>query len=85
MLHACVCVGVCVYLCVYATPMAAADQLPLEAIVSPDARTVWLCVSSCVCALSLVCVYVHLCVCILYILSSEESMTIFFSPHKLLF
>lgn len=58
---------VCVYLCVYATPMAAADQLPLEAIVSPDARTVWRCVSSCVCALSLVCVYVYLCICILYI------------------
>lgn len=76
---------VCVYLCVYATPMAAADQLPLEAIVSPDARTVWRCVSSCVCGLSLVCAYVYLFIFIQYILSSEESMTNFFSPHKLLF
>lgn len=69
---------VCVYLYVYATPMAAADQLPLGAIVSPDARTVWRCVSSCVGALSLVCACVYLCIYILYILSSEESMTNFF-------
>ncbi len=51
-----VCVCVCVCVCVYVTPMATADQLLPEAIVSPDARTIWrvyVCVRVDVCLLAL--------------------------------